>query len=120
MWDNETETGFSRYIDKMVRGQNLKAFRNLEVIGGKHLTEYFSALYIVKTSLESLNLKSLNKIRSGSVAILENNDLWEHQLAEDHEVPEPQHAAAEQQGPRDLLRGEARAVQWAVSVPDYN
>jgi L1 cell adhesion molecule len=57
------------------RFTNLSAFRNLEVIGGRHLTEYFSALYIVKTSLESLNLKSLRKIRSGSVAILENNDL---------------------------------------------
>ena len=54
---------------------NLSAFANLEIIGGRHLTEYFSALYIVKTSLESLNLRSLNRIRSGSVAILENNDL---------------------------------------------
>ena len=68
-------TGYINIQAHNPRFTNLKAFRNLEVIGGRHLTEYFSALYIVKTSLESLNLKSLNKIRSGSVAILENNDL---------------------------------------------
>ncbi|EEC14327.1 epidermal growth factor receptor, putative, partial [Ixodes scapularis] len=54
---------------------SLSYFRNLEVIGGRTLTEYFAALYIVKSSLKSLNLRSLNKIRSGSVAILENKDL---------------------------------------------
>ena len=68
-------TGFINIQAHHPRFTNLSAFRNLEVIGGRHLTEYFSALYIVKTSLESLDLKSLNKIRSGSVAILENNDL---------------------------------------------
>ena len=68
-------TGYINIQAHNPRFTNLKAFRNLEVIGGRHLTEYFSALYIVKTSLESLNLKSLYKIRSGSVAILENNDL---------------------------------------------
>ncbi|KAH8040427.1 hypothetical protein HPB51_010207 [Rhipicephalus microplus] len=36
---------------------------------------YFAALYIVKSSLKSLNLRSLKKIRSGSIAILENKDL---------------------------------------------
>eukprot|EP00094_Tigriopus_californicus_P003834 TCALIF_03690-PA protein Name:"Similar to Egfr Epidermal growth factor receptor (Drosophila melanogaster)" AED:0.16 eAED:0.16 QI:552/0.71/0.75/1/0.71/0.75/8/642/992 len=55
--------------------KNLDAFRNLEIVGGRTLTEYFSSLYVVKTSLTSLNLKSLRKIRSGSVAILENQDL---------------------------------------------
>ncbi|XP_040565230.1 epidermal growth factor receptor isoform X1 [Lepeophtheirus salmonis] len=55
--------------------KNLNAFRNLEVIGGRTLTEYFSALYIVKTALTSLGLKSLRKIRSGAVSILENKDL---------------------------------------------
>jgi L1 cell adhesion molecule len=54
---------------------NLSYFRNLEEIGGRQLTEYFSALYIVKTSLISLNLHSLKSVRSGSVAILENKDL---------------------------------------------
>ena len=46
-----------------------------EIIGGRHLTEYFSSLYIVKTSLVSLNMRSLKEIRSGTVAILENKDL---------------------------------------------
>lgn len=49
-------------------------FRNLEVIGGRTLTEYFS-VYIVKTSLTSLGLQSLKKISSGSIGILENKDL---------------------------------------------
>ena len=39
------------------------------------MTEYFSALYIVKTSLNALHLHSLNLIRAGSVAILENKAL---------------------------------------------
>nr|CAD7430777.1 unnamed protein product [Timema monikensis] len=54
---------------------NLSYFRNLEVIGGRALTEYFSSLYIVKTSLKFLGLRSLKKIHSGSVAILENKNL---------------------------------------------
>ncbi|KFM81599.1 Epidermal growth factor receptor, partial [Stegodyphus mimosarum] len=55
--------------------KNLSCFRNLEIIGGRQLTEYFAALYIVKTSLESLGMRSLKKISSGSIAILENDDL---------------------------------------------
>lgn len=47
----------------------------METIGGRALTEYFASLYIVKTSLKSLGLRSLKKIRSGSVAILENKNL---------------------------------------------
>uniref|UniRef100_A0A1B6MBK8 Epidermal growth factor receptor n=1 Tax=Graphocephala atropunctata TaxID=36148 RepID=A0A1B6MBK8_9HEMI len=54
---------------------NLSYFRNLEVIGGRTLTEYFASLYIVKTSLKSLGLRSLKKIHSGSIAILENKEL---------------------------------------------
>ncbi|XP_014252271.1 epidermal growth factor receptor isoform X2 [Cimex lectularius] len=54
---------------------NLSYFRNLEVIGGRTLTEYFASLYIVKTSLKSLGLRSLKKINSGTIAILENKDL---------------------------------------------
>lgn len=54
---------------------SLSYFRNLEVIGGRALTEYFASLYIVKTSLVSLDLRSLRKISSGSVAILENKKL---------------------------------------------
>jgi len=68
-------TGFINIQAHHPRFTNLSAFSNLQTIGGRHLTEYFSALYIVKTSLESLNLRSLTKIRSGAVAILENNDL---------------------------------------------
>lgn len=49
--------------------------RNLEVIGGRDKADYFSSLYIVKTSLESLHLRSLKKIRSGAVTILENEKL---------------------------------------------
>lgn len=45
------------------------------MIGGRTLTEYFASLYIVKTSLKSLGLRSLKKIHSGSIAILENKDL---------------------------------------------
>lgn len=55
--------------------KNLSYFRDLEEIGGRQLTEYFAALYIVKTSLVSLNLRALKKVRAGSVAILENKDL---------------------------------------------
>lgn len=55
--------------------KTLNAFRNLEIIGGRQMTEYYSSLYIVKTSLESLNFKNLRKIRSGGVAILENKEL---------------------------------------------
>ena len=61
--------------------KNLSYFRNLESIGGRQLTEYFSALYIVKTSLTSLGLRSLKQVRSGSVAILENKDLSITQIA---------------------------------------
>ena len=68
-------TGFLNIQAHHPNFTNLNAFRNLEVIGGRHLTEYFSSLYIVKTSLVSLNMRKLNEIRSGSVAILENEDL---------------------------------------------
>lgn len=54
---------------------NLSYFRNLEVIGGRTLTDYFASLYIVKTALVSLGLNSLKKISSGRVAILENKNL---------------------------------------------
>ncbi|XP_023221875.1 epidermal growth factor receptor-like isoform X2 [Centruroides sculpturatus] len=54
---------------------NLSYFRNLEIIDGRQLTELSAALYIVKTSLKSLNLHSLKKVKSGIIAILENQDL---------------------------------------------
>ena len=43
-------TGFINIQAHHPRFTNLSVFRNLEIIGGRHLTEYFSALYIVKTS----------------------------------------------------------------------
>ncbi|XP_076263904.1 epidermal growth factor receptor isoform X1 [Rhynchophorus ferrugineus] len=55
--------------------KNLSYFRNLEVISGRVLHEYSSSLYIVKTSLQSLELKSLKTITMGTVAILENKHL---------------------------------------------
>ncbi|CAG7730524.1 unnamed protein product [Allacma fusca] len=54
---------------------SLSYFRNLETIGGREKTDFFASLYIVKTSLRSLNLRSLKRIRSGAVAILENSHL---------------------------------------------
>ena len=39
------------------------------------MTEYHSSFYIVKSSLVSLNMRSLKEIRSGAVAVLENQDL---------------------------------------------
>lgn len=55
---------------------NLSYFRNIEVIGGRQLMDtYFASLYIVKTALKSLELKSLKRINSGAVVILENKNL---------------------------------------------
>ena len=55
---------------------SLDVFRNVETIGGREQTsEYFSALYILKSSLISLNLKSLKEITFGSVFIVENEEL---------------------------------------------
>nr|XP_023021161.1 epidermal growth factor receptor [Leptinotarsa decemlineata] len=55
--------------------KNLSYFSNLEVIGGRALYEYSTSVYIVKTSLESLDLRSLKRINMGTVAILENKHL---------------------------------------------
>jgi hypothetical protein len=46
--------------------------RNLEIIGGREKADFFSSLYIVKTSLKALHMKSLKSLKSGSVTILEN------------------------------------------------
>ncbi|XP_072930769.1 epidermal growth factor receptor isoform X2 [Epargyreus clarus] len=54
----------------------LSYFRNLEVIGGRQVVEnLFASLYIVKTSLKSLGLKSLKRVNSGAIAIMENRNL---------------------------------------------
>ncbi|XP_065160350.1 epidermal growth factor receptor isoform X2 [Atheta coriaria] len=68
-------TGFINIQGNHSAFKNLSYFRNLEIIGGRHLHEYFSSLFIVKTSLESLELKSLRSINSGTVIILENMNL---------------------------------------------
>ncbi|CAG9558821.1 unnamed protein product [Danaus chrysippus] len=55
---------------------SLSYFRNLEVIGGRQVVEnLFASLYIVKTSLKSLGLKSLKRVNSGAIAIMENRQL---------------------------------------------
>lgn len=68
-------TGFINIQANHSDFKDLSFFRNLDTIGGRQLTEYFSAVYIVKTSLVSLGLRALKTIRSGSVSILENKDL---------------------------------------------
>lgn len=68
-------TGFLNIQGDHKDFENLSYFRNLEVIGGRTLTEYFASLYVVKTSLVSFGLSSLKKIYSGSIAILENKNL---------------------------------------------
>lgn len=68
-------TGFVSIQASHHKFTNLSYFKNLETIGGRQTTEMFSALYIVKTSLVSLSLRSLNKIRAGTVSILENREL---------------------------------------------
>ncbi|XP_054720282.1 epidermal growth factor receptor-like [Uloborus diversus] len=68
-------TGYISIQASHIDFKNLKFLRNLEIIGGRQLTEYFAALYIVKTSLESLNMRSLKSVSSGSIAILENENL---------------------------------------------
>ncbi|XP_058451762.1 epidermal growth factor receptor isoform X1 [Malaya genurostris] len=56
--------------------KNLSYFRHLEVVGGRQLKEnLFASVYIVKTSLRSLELKSLKRVNSGAIVILENDHL---------------------------------------------
>ncbi|XP_022241465.1 epidermal growth factor receptor-like isoform X2 [Limulus polyphemus] len=68
-------TGFLNIQASNPHFKNLSCFRNLEVIGGRQTTDQYAALYIVKTSLETLSLKSLKKIRAGNVVIFENAEL---------------------------------------------
>ena len=68
-------TGFLNIQASHPDFKNLSYFRNLEIIGGRALHDYFSSLYIVKTSLESLELRSLKQINSGNVVILENKNM---------------------------------------------
>jgi len=72
---------------------DLHFFRNLHTIEGQILDEYSSALHIYGTSLQSLRLKSLNRIGNGMVLIAGNDQLcfvdtidWES-IVED-EIPD--------------------------------
>uniref|UniRef100_A0A182K8V6 receptor protein-tyrosine kinase n=1 Tax=Anopheles christyi TaxID=43041 RepID=A0A182K8V6_9DIPT len=88
-------TGFINIQAHHPNFTTLNYFRNLEVVGGRQLKEnLFASVYIVKTSLKSLELKSLKRVNSGSIVILENSDLcfvedidWsEIKKSSDHEV----------------------------------
>lgn len=88
-------TGFLNVQAEHEDFKNLTYFRNLETIGGRQLKEnLLASLYIVKvrniqikmvefvlnmkftqTSLRSLGLKSLKKVNSGSIVIVENKNL---------------------------------------------
>lgn len=67
-------TGFLNIQADHPEFKNLSFLRNLEIIGGRQTNDMF-ALSIMKTSLVSLNLRSLKKIRAGGVNIEENKDL---------------------------------------------
>ncbi|CAG0882099.1 unnamed protein product [Cyprideis torosa] len=74
---------------------DLSAFRSLQVIGGRELTELQSSLLILKTSLKTLQLRSLETIRAGAVSILENENLclaesihWSKIMLSKHSVPQ--------------------------------
>ncbi|XP_052746802.1 epidermal growth factor receptor isoform X2 [Bicyclus anynana] len=74
-----TVTEVTGYLNVQAHHPNftsLSYFRNLEVIGGRQVVEnLFASLYIVKTSLRSLGLKSLKRVKSGAIAIMENRNL---------------------------------------------
>jgi epidermal growth factor receptor len=55
--------------------KNLSFLSKLETIDGRQSTDMFHSLSIVKTSLTSLNLRSLKRIKNGKVVIEENKDL---------------------------------------------
>lgn len=69
---------------------NLSYFSNLEIIGGRQTHDFYSSLYIVKTSLKSLGLRSLRKIRAGGVSILENKNLCLSTINWDQILSKPQ------------------------------
>lgn len=55
--------------------KNLSCFKNLKVIGGRQTTETNHVVSILKTSLVSLGLHSLQKVRSGKIVLQGNKDL---------------------------------------------
>ncbi|XP_037903590.1 epidermal growth factor receptor isoform X2 [Hermetia illucens] len=69
-------TGFIDIQGEHPDFKNLSYFRNLEVIHGRQLMEnYFASFSVVKSSLVSLELKSLKRINSGAVVIQENPNI---------------------------------------------
>lgn len=68
-------TGFFKVQASHPDFKNLSDFRSLEKIGGSQLTDYFSSLFIYKTSLNSFNLRSLKTINFGSATVLGNKQL---------------------------------------------
>ncbi|CAO1400328.1 unnamed protein product [Diamesa hyperborea] len=69
-------TGYLSIRGYDVNLKDLSFMRNLEVIGGKMLDPIRNvSLLIMGTSITSLGLKSLNRIDSGAIAIVENKQL---------------------------------------------
>lgn len=67
-------SGFVRIEASNTEFVNLNFLRNLEYVSGRVRSEGM-ALYIVKTSLRSLGLMSLKKLRFGSVTVTKNPNL---------------------------------------------
>lgn len=68
-------TGYLNIRAKHPDFKDLSYFTNLKTIGGHQTTDMFHALSITRTSLISLNLRSLRTVRSGKITIEENPDL---------------------------------------------
>ncbi|GAB6019966.1 hypothetical protein CHUAL_001495 [Chamberlinius hualienensis] len=68
-------TGFFDVQGTHENFDDLSYFRNLEIIGGRQRTEFHASVYIVKSSLRSLGLKNIKTILSGSIVVLENQNL---------------------------------------------
>jgi len=68
-------TGYLNIKAKHPDFKDLSYFTNLRTIDGRQTTDMFHTLSITRTSLVSLNLRSLRKIRGGRIAIEENPEL---------------------------------------------
>lgn len=68
-------TGYLNIRAKHPDFKDLSYFTNLMTIGGRQTTDMFHALSITRSSLISLNLRSLRRVRSGKITIEENPDL---------------------------------------------
>lgn len=68
-------TGFLNIQASHPDFKNLSFLSKLETIDGRQTTDMFHSLSIIKTSLVSLNLRSLKRVRSGKIRIEENKSL---------------------------------------------